>query len=140
MEVKTYTLSLKNGAGKLRSAYSKFSGKADCDKRMPDRFNTVNDSLLSISEAVLSEGDPGTDRLKWKKNVIRRKSNNYPSLIVINRIIESSPLPLEEVRAEMIAGYQDFPESKWLAQLREKHPVSIDTMVLEELTKQMDNE
>lgn len=140
MEVKIYTLSLKNGAGKLRSAYRKFSGKADCDKRMLDRFNMVTDSLLSISEAVWSEGDPGTDRLKWKKDVIRTKSNNYPSLIVINRIIEPSPLPLEEVKAEMMAGYQDFLESEWLGQLREKYPVSIDAGVLEELTKQTDNE
>lgn len=140
MEVKTYTLSLRKGAGKLRKAYRGFSGMADCDKRMLERFNTATDSLLSINEAVLSEGEPGTYRLKWKEGVVRTKSNNYPSLTVINRIIEPSPLPFEEVRTEIMAAYQDFLESEWLGQLREKYPVSIDTKVLEEVKMQMDNE
>ena len=141
MEACIYTLRDENGEKKLYSAYRKYSRKPGTDQLMKNKFNTTGDSLLVINERTWIEGeDPELDKIKWTVGVIRSKIKNYPSLIVIKKVIEPSPLPLEEVRGEIMADYQEFLEKEWTGQLKEKYPVKIDNLILEEVKNSLKNE
>jgi peptidyl-prolyl cis-trans isomerase SurA len=125
----------------LAPAYRKYSRKPDADRLMLDKFNKKNDSLLIINEGKWFTGDdPQIDKIQWIKGAQLTRINNYPSLLVINRIMEPEPLPLEEVRGEMMTGYQEYLENEWITQLKEKYPVKIDSAVLSEVKKSLNNE
>jgi len=44
-------------------------------------------------------------------------------------------LSFEEVQEKMITGYQEYLESEWIRQLKEKYSVKIDSFVLDEVKK-----
>jgi peptidyl-prolyl cis-trans isomerase SurA len=141
IEASIYTLRAENGEKKLWSAYRKYSRKPDTGRLMKSKFNTRDDSLLVITEGIWFEGDnPDLDKVQWIPGTIRSRINNYPAIIAVKKIVEPSPLPLEEVRGEMITGFQEFLENEWIKQLKEKYPVKIDTLVLEEVKNSLKNE
>jgi peptidyl-prolyl cis-trans isomerase SurA len=138
---KIYSLRSDKGEKALESAYRKYSRKADTDRLMIKKFDKNNDSLLIINEGKwLTGDDPEIDKVEWKKGFKPARINNYPALLVINSVIEPSPLPLEEVRGEMMTGYQDYLENEWVVQLKGKYPVKIDNDVFTEVKKSLSNE
>jgi len=141
IEACIYILRDENGGKKLWSAYRKFSRKAGTNQLMQNKFNAGGDSLLVINERTWLEGeDPEIDKIKWTEGVVRSEINNYPSIIVIKKVIEPSPLPLEEIRGEIMADYQEFLEKEWTEQLKEKYPVKIDNLILQEVKNSLKNE
>jgi len=84
--------------------------------------------------------DPEIDRIQWTEGARTGRIKGYPSLVVINRIIEPVPLPLEEVRGEMMSGYQEYIENEWIKQLKDKYSVRIDNAVLAEVKKSLKDE
>jgi peptidyl-prolyl cis-trans isomerase SurA len=141
IEAKIYTLRSDKGGKMLAPAYRKYSRKPDTDRLMLDKFNKKNDSLLIINEGKWFTGDdPQIDKIQWIKGAQLIRISNYPSLLVINRVMEPEPLPLEEVRGEMMTGYQEYLENEWIKQLKEKYPVKIDNAVLNEVKKSLNNE
>jgi len=141
IEAKIYSLRSADGEKKLASAYRKYSKKADCDKLMLYKFNRKNDSLLFVYEGKWFTGDdPEIDRIQWTEGARTGRIKGYPSLVVFNRIIEPAPLPLEEVRGEMMSGYQEYLENEWIKQLKDKYSVRIDNAVLAEVKKSLKDE
>jgi peptidyl-prolyl cis-trans isomerase SurA len=140
IEARIYTLRSENSEKKLWSAYKKYSKKEGGDSMLISKFNRT-DSLLVIKQGIWYAGeDPELDKLEWVRGVVRTKINNYPSIIAISRIIEPSPLPAEEVRGEMMAGFQEYLENEWIIQLKAKYNVKIDDLVLNEVRKWLNDE
>lgn len=141
IEAKIYSLKSGDGEKKLVSFYKKFSDKPDADKLLIEKFIRKNDSLLVITEGKWIEGnDPAMDNLKWEKGYQSARINNYPSVVVINKVNNPQPLPFEEVSGEMINGYQEYLENEWIKQLKERYAVKIDGQVLAEIKKSSGNE
>jgi peptidyl-prolyl cis-trans isomerase SurA len=141
IEAKVYTLKLLKGEKMLKSAYKKYSRKAEADKLMLSKFNKKGDSLLVINEGKWLKGDdPEMDKLSWTKGPQSAIINGFPSLVVINNVLEPVPLPFEEVQGEMMTGYQEFLENEWIKQLKEKYTVKIDDLVFNEVKKSLNNE
>ena len=141
IEASIYILKAENGEKKLYSAYRKYSKKPDTGNLLKNKFNTSNDSLLLITEGTWFEGEnPELDKIQWTPGTIKSRINNYPAIIEIKKIIEPSPLPLEEIRGEIMTRYQEFLENEWIKQLKEKYPVKIDLRVLEEVENILKNE
>jgi len=59
---------------------------------------------------------------------------------VIKKVIDPVPLKYEEVQEEMVTGYQESLENEWIVQLKEKYNVKIDSLVLEEVKRKLNNE
>ncbi|MCE5345585.1 MAG: peptidyl-prolyl cis-trans isomerase [Bacteroidales bacterium] len=57
-----------------------------------------------------------------------------------NNYLTPRPLSFDEVQGEMISGYQEYIENKWVRQLKEKYNVKIDSLVLEEVMRSLTNE
>jgi hypothetical protein len=49
-------------------------------------------------------------------------------------------LKFGEVQEKMMTGYQEYLDSEWIRQLKEKYSVRIDSFVLEEVKKKLINE
>jgi peptidyl-prolyl cis-trans isomerase SurA len=141
IEAKVYTLKSLKGEKLLKSAFKKYSRKADTDKLMLSKFNKKGDSLLVINEGKWLKGDdPEMDKLSWTKGPQSAIINGFPSLVVINNVLEPVPLPFEEVQGEMMTGYQEFLENEWIKQLKEKYSVKIYDLVFNEVKKSLNNE
>ena len=135
---KTYTLRISNGAKALESAFRKYSSKKDPDALLLRKFNRKKDSVLVISAGKWLKGqDANIDRLKWEKGQQSLIINGYPSIIVINEILEPVPLPFEQVQGEMMNGWQEFLENSWKEQLKKTYSVKIDNVVLGEIKKKI---
>ena len=50
-------------------------------------------------------------------------------------IIPKGPKALKETKGQVIADYQDFLEKDWIHSLKDKYKVSVNTSLLEQLTK-----
>jgi len=141
IDAKIYMLRSPKGEKKLSSFYKKYSQKPETDILMKKKFNRENDSLLVITEGKWFAGDnPDLDNINWTKGTQSVKIKNKPSLVVINEIINSEPLPFEAVKGEMMNGYQEYLENEWVKQLKERYSVKIDQQVLAEVRNSLVSE
>jgi peptidyl-prolyl cis-trans isomerase SurA len=141
IEAKLYTLRSKDEEKLLHSSYRKFSKKEGTDRLMLDKINSTHDSLLVITEGKWFTGDnPEIDNINWVTGPQYIRINNFPAVIVINKVMEPAPLPFEEIRGEMMTGYQEYLENEWLKQLKEKYTVKIDDLVFNEIKNFLKNE
>lgn len=141
IEAKIYTLHSLVGEKKLSACYKKYSLKSGTDNLMREKFNSRDDTILTITEGKwLAGDDPDIDKLNWNKGWHSARINNLPSVIVISKEIESVPLPFEEIKGEMITGFQDYLENEWIKQLKVEYTVKIDNEVFSEIKKNMNNE
>jgi peptidyl-prolyl cis-trans isomerase SurA len=141
IDARIYTLKSPGEEKKLSSAYKKYSGKSDADKRLIEKFNRKNDSLLIIKEGTWYKGDNRElDNIQWVTGSTPFKMNGYPSIINIKKIIDPVPIKFEDVQGEIMTGYQDWLENEWVKQLKEKYNVKIDNLVLEEVRQKLKNE
>jgi peptidyl-prolyl cis-trans isomerase SurA len=139
---KIYTLKSPNGEKSLSSAYKKYSRKPSTDALLFNKFNKKSDTLLFIigERKWLRGEDPEIDKLEWVTGMQVFRKGGFPSIIFITRVIEPVPLSFDELKGEMISGYQDYLEKEWIGQLKEKYGVKIDNTVLDEVKKKVNNE
>jgi peptidyl-prolyl cis-trans isomerase SurA len=136
-----FTLRDTKGEKALTAAFKKYSGKPEIDKLLLKKFNKKNDSLLVITNGIwFKETDNEIDKVEWKEGAHSFTKGGYPSIIVINKIIEPVPLSYKEVQGEMMTLYQEYLENEWKGQLKKKYSVKIDNLVLEEVRKKIKNE
>ena len=141
MSGKLYNLHSPDGEKILEKAFRKYSRKSGTDGLLLRKFNRKNDSLLTITGGTWSRGDdPSIDKLKWITGHQSFKYNNFPAVISVSKIDKPVPLPFDEVRNEMITGYQEYLEAEWIKQLKTKYPVNINNLVLNEIKMSLKNE
>ncbi|MDO9580563.1 MAG: peptidylprolyl isomerase, partial [Bacteroidales bacterium] len=141
VEATIYSLRSTNGEKKLSAAYKRYSRKRDIDNRLIEKFNNNNDTLLTIEKNIWYRGDDSEiDNIQWIKGSQSLQNNGFPSIIVVKRVLDPAPLKFNDVQGEMMTGYQEYLESEWIEQLKEKYSVKIDSMILEEVKKKLNNE
>jgi peptidyl-prolyl cis-trans isomerase SurA len=141
IEAKIYTLRSVKGERMLSKYYKKYSRKPETDKLLLEKFNSKGDSLLVISEGRWFVGDdPEIDNIRWNKGSQLMKMKNFPSIVVINKVVEPEPLPFEVVQGEIMNGYQEYLGNEWVKQLKERYAVKIDGEVLAEVKKNLSDE
>ena len=76
----------------------------------------------------------------FKKGISEIYSHNKGYVIVkTDDIIESSPKTFEEAKGKVINDYQNYIEENWLASLRKKYKVNVNTDVLNKVKKEINN-
>ena len=97
--------------------------------------------MLSITEGKWIAGDDADiDKISWNPGLHSFTKKGFPSLINIIKVNEPVPLPLNEVQADMISGYQDWLTEEWIKELKKKYTVKIDNQVFDEVKKRFVNE
>jgi peptidyl-prolyl cis-trans isomerase SurA len=136
-----YTLRKSDGMKSLEKAFKTYSKDPNKEKKLVERFIKKRDSLLTVKKGIWEKGENKyIDSLDWKKNEQKAIIDGFPSIIIVNKIIEGVPLPLREVRGEVIAGFQQELETDWIKQLKNKFAVKIDNGVLEDIRQRIKNE
>jgi peptidyl-prolyl cis-trans isomerase SurA len=141
IEAKIYMIKYSDGGQLLSEAFKKYSQKPDLDDILLKKFNKKNDTVLFIKEGIWFKGDdPEIDKTEWMSGSHSFTSEGFPSVILIKRVIEPSPLKFDDVQGEVMTGYQEYLESEWIRQLNKKYSVKIDNLVLDEVKKKLKNE
>jgi len=141
IDAKIYTLKSLIEEKSFVSVFKKYSQKPDLDSRLLKYYNKKNDTLLIIHEGKWFKGDDvDIDRLQWNKREQSFLRDSFPSIIIINKLIDPTPLKFDEVQGEIMTGYQEDLESEWIRQLKEKYNVKVDSVVLEDVKKKLNNE
>ena len=77
--------------------------------------------MLVIKDGTWFLGDdPEIDKINWITGSQTITKNGFPSIIRINKVTDPLPLKFEEVEEKMMTGYQEYLESDWIKQLKEK--------------------
>jgi len=141
IEAEVYTIKSSDGEKQLSAAFEKYSRKNDLDDILLNKFNKINDTVLLISRNTWYKGDnPDIDKIEWKNGTQSLTYKGYPSIIIIKKVLEPSPLNYDKVQGEVMTGYQEFLESEWIRQLNKKYNVKIDNVVFQEVKKNINNE
>jgi len=141
IEGKLYLLNDQKGGKSLYSAYRKYSRKSGTDKLLDAKFNSKNDSLLTITEGRWFKGDnKEIDNIQWVTGPQYTEIKNFPAVIAINRIIDPEPLPFKDLQGEIMTAYQDYLENEWIKQLKREYTVKIDDLVYDKVKKSLKNE
>jgi peptidyl-prolyl cis-trans isomerase SurA len=90
---------------------------------------------FEIDDKLFAKGDNWmVDQVKWKpgaSDIINEQDTKI--FVWINKIIESRPKKLDDIRGQVTADYQDNLEKEWVKVLREKYPVKINQDVLSKI-------
>ncbi len=141
IDTKIYTLKKSGGEDLLSSAFKKYYLKPDLDDLLLKKFNNKKDTLLLIKEGTWLKGDNSEiDKIEWTIGPHSLTYNGFPSIILINRIIDPHPMKFNEVESDVMTGYQTFLENEWIKQLIKKYSVKIDNPLLDEVKKKLENE
>jgi peptidyl-prolyl cis-trans isomerase SurA len=141
ISAKIYTLRKEDGMKSLSAAFKKYSRYPDQDKKMTQKFIVKNDTLLTIKKGIWYKGDnKAVDDLDRSKRIHETLIDGFPSIVIVDNIIDAVPLPFKEVQGEMTAAWQQSLEDNWVKQLKEKYSVKIDNGVMEEIRKNLKNE
>jgi peptidyl-prolyl cis-trans isomerase SurA len=141
LSAKIYTLRKSSGMKSLSNAFNKYSKYPNGDNRLINKYIIKKDTLLTLREGTWYKGDDKTvDNLDRTKKVQETTIDGFPSIVVVNKVIDAVPLPFSEVQGEIITGYQEYLEDNWVKQLKQKYTVKIDNSVLEEIRKNLKNE
>lgn len=125
----------------FRNDIRRNSRRSDGDRRLNQKYNTGRDTLLTITEGVWYRGDdPALDDVSWTRGIHFFRRNGSHAAVLIKRVNEPVPMPLADVKGEVMSGYQDELENEWIKQLKEKYTVKIDEAVLNEVRQRLENE
>lgn len=135
---KIYTLRIPGKHDELGASYRRYSRRRDPDNLMLRKYNRKKDSTLVITEGRWLRGqNKSIDSLDRVIGHQICTFDGYPSVAVISELIDPVPLEFESVQEEVINDFQEYLESSWIEQLKEKYNVKIDNSVLNEIKKRL---
>lgn len=107
------------------------------------QINTDSPLNLQIHKDIYEEGRPRTeaekviDQVEWKEGAYDLSSQERLYHIIMHEVIPPRDKAFEEVKGLVTSDYQNKLEQDWLTALREKYPVTINDLVLEQLIQNL---
>ena len=93
---------------------------------------------VSIIEGKYEKGAYDVvDKTNWKLGVtpINKINDSSYQFILIKQIAKPEPKTLKEAKGYIVSDYQEYLEKTWLAELRNKYPITVDEHVFKSLIK-----
>lgn len=118
--------------------YAKQAAKFAAKNKPYDKWITkicskdTTSSCIKVREILVEKGsEPLVDEAGWKVGLSPIKNiNNHFVFVKTVEILAPAPKTLDEARGLYISDYQTYLEEKWIAELRTKYPVTINSEVL----------
>jgi peptidyl-prolyl cis-trans isomerase SurA len=112
-----------------------------CLKRLPfeqwgealrSTFNSDGTERVKMAVGVFKPGDNATiDRQVFKRRDVTVQADAaYPFEAVYGKKLKIYPESYNDVRAQVVADYQQMLETEWVASLRSRYPVQINKEIL----------
>ena len=101
--------------------------------------NTFNkDSVIRIrvEKGIFKKGDNAlVDKMVFGKDTTVSEKKDYPYSSTYGKVLKKGPEDYRDVKALVVADYQDQLEKDWVAALRKKYTVVVDEKVLDTVNK-----
>ena len=110
-----------------------FSQWAD---KLRSTFN--NDSIIRIrvEKGIFKKGDNSLiDKVVFKKDTTVTTLQDYPIDAVYGKLLKKGPEEYQDVRALVVADYQEELEKAWVKELRKRYSVVVNKDVLQTVNK-----
>lgn len=106
-------------------------GSGASDEAIVKRYISRGDTLISIDNFATMTDDPVVKGYaNWADKLSEIKEDNGEYFFIrYQKTVENDPIPLSEIRGQVIADYQEHLEQQWIESLRQKYPVEINSEV-----------
>lgn len=112
--------------------------KADIASMTGEPLDTVTTRLhkkyatdIKMERMLMAKGEnPHVDYLFFNGPV---PSGKYPCSMVLNGGLINQPEELSDIRGQVTSDYQDVLEKRWVAELKNKYPVTVNKKVLKKV-------
>ncbi len=99
-------------------------------------FNKDSVIRIRVEKGIFKEGDNAlVDKIEFKKDTTVKALKNYPYDATYGKILKEGPEDYTDVKALVVADYQDALEKEWVKALRKKYSVDVDKKVLSTVNK-----
>lgn len=99
-------------------------------ERLRATFNSDSIHRIRVEKGIFKRGDNAlVDREVFKTGTTVTPVKGYPYDAVFGKKLKA-PQEMEDVKAQVVADYQEALEKEWVEGLRRKYPVSVDKEVL----------
>jgi len=99
-------------------------------------FNADSVTRIRVEKGIFKQGDNALiDNRVFKKNVKVEPVKDYPIDATYGKVLKKGPQDFSDVKALVVADYQDLLEKEWVAQLRKKYKFVVNQDVLATVNK-----
>ncbi|MBO3699716.1 peptidylprolyl isomerase [Roseivirga sp. E12] len=98
-------------------------------------FTNKEQSLLKIVKRTIKASEMNKFDPTELKSGSWAKDSDTPEYYYLNKIIPSGYFSYEEIKGQVLSGYQDFLEQQWIRQLRAQNSIKIYDSALKEIVK-----
>lgn len=105
-------------------------------EKLRSTFN--NDSIIRIrvEKGIFKKGDNAViDKMVFKKDTTVTALKDYPIDAVYGKLLKKGPEEYQDVRALVVADYQEELEKAWVEDLRKRYSVVVNKEVLQTVNK-----
>ena len=105
-------------------------------EKLRSTFN--NDSIIRIrvEKGIFKKGDNAViDKMVFKKDTTVTTLKDYPIDAVYGKLLKKGPEEYQDVRALVVADYQEELEKAWVEELRKRYSVVVNKDVLQTVNK-----
>ncbi len=116
----------------------KYQAKGLSDNQILSKVNRKNANNLSITTQEVEKGkNSELEKLGWGTagQTYTVSTDSLIRILTINQILPPAPKPLNEIKGYVVADYQDALEKEWIAELKQKYPVSVNEAVFRSLIR-----
>jgi len=132
---KMYLSNSEDVAKKAAKLVASKKGAKLTDTELSSKFITDSISQLTIEPYACGIDDAIIKGFEnWDKGIspVAKHENGFRFVKFIS-VNENEPKPLNDIRGQVIADYQEFLEAEWLNKLKAKHPVVVNQDVFEKM-------
>lgn len=104
------------------------------EKKIIETVNKSSQLNVSVENVTYLKGENSNVDANWKQGIVAKDikddKENKVLVIVVNRILPSSPKTLAESRGNVTADFQTYLDNEWLAYLKKKYTAKVNDDVL----------
>lgn len=124
---------------KIANAAYKLAGKGKTPAEIQKKLNVANaKSKVSVLEGKYEKGQYDVvDKIEWKPGLtpLNKLNDSSYQFIFVKQIATPEPKSLKEAKGYVVSDYQEYLEKKWLSDLRQKYPITLNNDVFRSLIK-----
>ena len=112
----------------------------DCVKDLPfdkwaealrTTFNADSVIRIRVEKGIFKPGDNALiDKMEFQRDTVAKPVKDYPIDATYGRLLPKGPEDYTDVRALVVADYQEMLEKEWVAKLRRQYSFKVDKKVL----------
>ncbi|TYZ09632.1 OmpA family protein [Hymenobacter lutimineralis] len=101
---------------------------------LEEALNEQNPLAVKVEQRPYQKGDSKVvDALPQQKGTYNTQQDGRYYFVRIEEVLPAGPKSLSDARGQATADYQNYLEKEWIAELRQKYPVSINQTEVDKL-------